>query len=116
MVRTTFFILLITASLSYANDCRVVIHGFETKDTMYVLCKDLSGIDEKEAKELVIEIMGQYKGPPDEIIVYFIGSIEDLGKVNYNSKNLVGFYYTHSNELIIWPGQEGKKKVFIKIR
>jgi len=104
------------ASNIYASEkCSKVVSGYEAQDIMYVICKDLSHLSNKKASELIINIFNQYKGPPDEILVYFVASKSSVGKTNPEGNELVGSYYTHSSELEIWPNSKNKKRV-IKIK
>jgi hypothetical protein len=112
MARIVLILLLFFSSSTYADSCYTVVEGYEAEDVMYVLCNELPVSNEVGASKLIAKVMGQYKGPPDEIVVYFISSIEQIGGVKPSSENLVGFYYTHSNKLTIWPGLENKKRVF----
>ena len=105
-------ILTIIASNIYASEkCSKVVSGFEAQDIMYVICKDLSFLSNNEASRLIINIFNQYKGPPDEIRIYFVASSKSVGISNIKGNELVGSYYTHSNELEIWPNSKSNKRV-----
>ena len=104
-------LFLITPSFVFA-ECENVVPGYETKDIMYVLCSELSISSSSEATRLIKTILGQYKGPPDEILVYFVKSKSSIGVENPSQEELVGYYYTHSNELVIWPGNKSKTVAF----
>ena len=79
---------------------------------MFVLCTKLDMVDNAQATKLVKSIMAQYKGPPDEILVHFVKSKSSVGDTNISPEEFVGYYYTHSNELVIWPEIKSKTKTF----
>ncbi len=114
-IYTTLLFLCVALNTYASEKCNKVVPGFETQDIMYVICKDLSPLSNIEASELIINILNQYKGPPDEILVYFVVSKKSVGKTNMEGNELVGSYYTHSNELEIWPNSKNKKKA-IKVK
>ena len=101
--------LSLGAHVSWA--CDRVAAGYETKDIMYVVCTDLSGLSGQEASDLIGKLFDQYKGPPDEVAIYFVASPTLVGKVNPSGNELVGFYYTHNNSLEIWPNSISNKKL-----
>ena len=109
----TFITLLAIVFSSSSFACNKVAQGYEDKDTMYVVCGNLSGLSSDKASKLVRSIMSQYTGPPDEIIVYFVASSDLVGKAEnaMSETELVGYYYTHSPELVIWPSSKTLKKV-----
>jgi hypothetical protein len=97
------------SSLSF-NECNKVAAGYENRDIMYVVCKDLSSISKDAASDLIINLFNQYKGPPDEIAIFFVASPDLIGKTNPEGRELTGFYYSHSNKLEIWPNSINNKK------
>jgi hypothetical protein len=109
------FVLLLIILLSFSTHassaCDKVVSDYETKDIMYVICSDLSTLSDEEASDLIIRLFNQYKGPPDEVAIYFVLSAELVGKTNPEGNELVGFYYTHNNKLEIWPNLKSRKKV-----
>lgn len=109
-----FILMTLTINIFASNNCNKVVSGYEAKDIMYVICKDLSYLTKNKASELIINIFNQYKGPPDEILVYFVASKKSVGITNPEGNELVGSYYTHSNELEIWPNSKTNKRA-IKI-
>jgi hypothetical protein len=48
---------------------------------------------------------------PDEYLIYFVSSEEQIPLKSDQEESIVGWYYTHSNKLIIWPKQENERKV-----
>jgi len=108
---TLLLLFLITPSFLFA-ECENVVTGYETRDIMYVLCGELSISSSGEATRLIKTILGQYEGPPDEIMVYFVKSESSIGVENPSQEDLLGYYYTHTNELVIWPGNKPKTMVF----
>ena len=111
----TLLFMVLTINAYASEKCNTVVHGYEAQDIMYVVCKDLSHLTNKKASQLIISIFNQYKGPADEILVYFVASKGSVGKINPEGNELVGLYYTHSRELEIWPNSKNKKRV-VKIK
>lgn len=91
--------------------CEKVVAGYESKDLMYVVCPSLEGLSSVEASALVANVMSQYIGPPDEVLVYFVVSSELVGKPerDMSDSELVGVYYTHESKLFIWPNSKSRK-------
>ena len=113
MFRITLLLLLSFSFQVLASDeCEKVVSGYETKDTMYVICDSLTGITLEQANQKLKSIFEQYKGEPDEIIVYFVSSQKLVGKsdTELQPEDFVGFYYTHNSVLTIWPNLESRKK------
>jgi hypothetical protein len=113
MFRITLLLLISFSFQVLAGDeCEKVVSGYETKDTMYVVCDSLTGITLEQANQKLKSIFEQYKGEPDEIIVYFVSSQKLVGKsdTELQPEDFVGFYYTHNSVLIIWPNIESRKK------
>ncbi len=114
MTRLTLPVLLVVSATSaLAGDlCDKVVPGYERADTMYVVCASLPVNNNEKASELIREVMAQYVGPPDEIIVYFVKSKASVGKLNPSPTELAGYYYSHSNELVVWHGAQGNKATY----
>ncbi len=106
-------ILMFLVFPSIVSACGKVAEGYEDRDKMYVVCPNLSNLSNDDASQLVLNVMNQYKGPPDEVIVYFVSSKKVVGKpeAEINAMELVGYYYTHSHQLIVWPKLKTLKKV-----
>ena len=106
---TLLFLWLPSVSVA----CDQVAGGYESKDTMYVVCANLPSLSNENASRLVHSVMGQYKGPQDEVLVYFVSSPNVVGKPEseMTSEELVGYYYTHSHKLVFWPNSKALKKV-----
>lgn len=107
--------LTLSAMASAAEKCNKIVSGYENSDTIYVVCDDLSGISQEAADNLIKEIFSQYKGPPDEIFVFFISSLDYVGKFEFPPEVWVADYYTHHNQLTLWPKIKGKTRA-IKIQ
>lgn len=103
------FILLIFE----AGACDKVVDSYESKDTMYVVCPNLANLSNDNSSKLVFRILAQYKGPPDEVTVYFVSNSSMVGKSesDMGEQELVGYYYTHNHELVIWPNSKSLKRV-----
>ncbi|SMF69181.1 hypothetical protein SAMN02745866_04350 [Alteromonadaceae bacterium Bs31] len=111
-----FLIGLVFSVMASANEeCNKIVSGYENSDTIYVVCDDLSDISQEAANKLIKEIFNQYKGPPDEIFVFFISSTDYVGKFEFPPEVWVADYYTHHNQLTIWPKVKEKTRV-IKIQ
>lgn len=101
-MRVALFCLVIFYT-GISNACDRVVTGYEKSDSMFVICADLSSFSVEDVSELIIGLYNQYKGPPDDVAIYFVTGKEFVGNLNIKDNNLVGFYYTHDNNLIIWP-------------
>ncbi|MDJ0832584.1 MAG: hypothetical protein QNJ69_03620 [Gammaproteobacteria bacterium] len=110
-MKKSIALILLTPLLAYA-ECDSVVPGYEKQDVMYVLCSELKIKNDVQATKLIKKVMGQYKGPPDEILVHFVKSQSSVGVLNPSPEQSVGYYYTHSNELVIWPDVKSKTKAF----
>ena len=108
-MRIVLFCLAIFYS-GISNACDRVVTGYEKSDSMFVICEDLSLFSVEDASELIIGLFNQYKGPPDEVAIYFVTGKNFVGNLNIQDDNLVGFYYTHDNNLIIWPNSKNELK------
>ena len=107
---TTLLFLVSTLNVFASEKCDKVVPGFEAKDTMYVICEDLSSLSQAKASELITNLVKQYKGPPDEIIIYFVTTEDSVGKSNLKGSELAGVYYTHSHKLEIRPNSKKNKR------
>lgn len=99
---------LFCVSASYA--CDKVAPGYERFDAMFVVCKGLSGHSNDEISDLIINLFNQYKGPPDEVAIYFVSNKNLIGKPDITDDGLVGFYYTRDNNLVLWPNSDNQRK------
>ncbi|MFL0804629.1 MAG: hypothetical protein K6L81_12990 [Agarilytica sp.] len=104
-MKNILIILLLLASFK-AFSCDKIVEGYETKDTMYSICPNFAELPDDMASKLVYVLLKQYRGPPDEILIYFVASKEFVGK----DKELLGYYYTHSHEIVVHPGSEKETK------
>ena len=79
---------------------------------MYVVCKDLSEVTETKANQILKRVFEQYTGEPDEILVYFVSTLNFVGvpDSDISPNDLVGVYYTHDSILTVWPKVESRKK------
>lgn len=95
-----------------ASSCDKVAEGYESSDEMYVVCNDLSLITLDEANAKLKKIFEQYKGEPDEILIYFVPDNKFVGVAQDKLKpeEFVGWYYTHNSTLVIWPNIPEKRK------
>jgi len=106
---TLLFILLSFKAVA----CDIVVEGYESKDTMYVVCPNLANLSNDDSSKLIFRVLAQYKGPPDEVTVYFVSNSSVVGKSesDIGEQELVGHYYTHNHELVIWPNSKSLKRV-----
>ena len=65
---------ILFAPLLANAECDKVVPGYEKQDVMYVLCSELKIKNDVQSAKLIKNVMGQYKGPPDEILVHFVKS------------------------------------------
>ncbi|MCL6415667.1 hypothetical protein MIB92_08390 [Aestuariirhabdus sp. Z084] len=113
MSRLLAVVMMFLAMDAYSyQGCDKLATGYEAGYTLYVLCDDLTGITEPEASALMRKLFAQYRGPRDEVLVYFVKSPGSFGRTQFESSSFVGVYYTHDNSLIIWPEIEAKRESF----
>lgn len=108
-ISVSILCLLLLAPPVYA-ECDKVLPEYASKEVMYVLCDKITVKNTSEAASLVKKVMSQYKGPPDEIVVQFVRTREIIGVVNPPPADYVAYYYTHSNELVLWPLIKSRRK------
>lgn len=94
------------------SGCDRIVPGYEAQDVIYVLCDDLSPMTDALASELATQLLRQYIGPPDELLIRFVSSAEFVGKAEIPAEAAVGYLYTHSQQLVIWPELPEKSKTF----
>lgn len=109
-MKLRLMIILLLFSIN-ALACDKIVEGYQKSDGMFVICDDLSALSTDDVSELIINLFNQYQGPPDEISIFFVSSSEFVGDRNLTDDNLVGFYYTHDNNLIIWPNSNTNKRI-----
>ncbi|MDO6721582.1 hypothetical protein Q4575_19425 [Psychrosphaera sp. 1_MG-2023] len=110
----TLIFAMFSFCVSAEDKCDQVVSGYESSDVMYVICDNLSGLTLKEANQTLEHIFEQYKGPPDEILVYFVSSKKLVGvpEKKLKPEDLIGIYYTHDSILTAWPYIESRKKEY----
>jgi len=102
-------VLLSLSFLAHA-ECDKVEPAYAAKEVMYVICSRLPVNTREEGIRLIKKVMSQYKGPPDEIVVQFVKSRSNIGVSNLPADEYVGYYYTHSNELVFWPNDKSRRR------
>lgn len=109
-VTTTLLFMLLSCNTAA---CDKVVDGYESKDTMYVVCPNFANLSNDQTSKLVLGVLAQYKGPPDEITVYFVANSAVAGKPesDMDEQELVGHFYTHNHELVILPNSKSLKRV-----
>lgn len=78
---------------------------------IFVVCPELPSLSEPEITTIVSKIFSSRKFVPDEYIINFVLSAEDLPPAKLAKENHVGWYYTHDHKIQIWPNIEAKKRV-----
>ena len=101
-IQATLIAILMFLSFS-ALGCGKIEDGYETQDIMYSICPNLAELPNDSISKLIRVLLSQYKGPPDEILIYFVASNELVGKTKLEGDELVGYYYTHSHEIVVFP-------------
>jgi len=113
-MKAIFLFLLLSSSFSvFANEnCEDVAEGYEDTVEMYVVCHDISVFTFSEINQKMKNIMEQYQGEPDEIMVYFVSTKNAIGKSyqSISTKEIVALYYTHDSQLTLWPKNKSRKK------
>ncbi|MEY8198572.1 MAG: hypothetical protein RPS47_04970 [Colwellia sp.] len=112
MIKVAAIIMVLFSLQSFASEnCESIAREYEVESYIYILCNDLTGTSQKEAQSIISSIFSQRKGPPDETLIYFVTSPEFIGKHEFPAEVLSGLYYTHNNELEIWPEIPSKKQI-----
>ncbi|MBB3170215.1 hypothetical protein [Simiduia aestuariiviva] len=106
-----FLIPALLGVSSHCYGCSVVEEGYEDKDIMYSVCPNFAELSNDNASKLVNMLLSQYRGPPDEILIYFVALKELVGKQEYEPGELLGYYYTHSHKIIMLPDTAQEKEV-----
>lgn len=112
MKLSIFPLTLLLALQTYAYEgCDEIVNGYEASDTIYVMCDGLEGITTYSAERLVKSIFDQYTGEMGEIFIFFINDKNYIGKTDLPSNVYVADFYTHYNQLILWPKIRNKKRL-----
>ena len=64
-----------------------------------------------QGNEIIKSIFVARNFVPDEYEIYFVKALHTNIEKSIKGNNLVGWYYTHSHQLTIWPNDKAKKKV-----
>ena len=111
MKHIIFTLTMILSAELYANSCEEVAKYDEMSPLIFVVCPNLPEFDNNKASKTVRKVFSSRNFVPDEYVIYFVKSQENLGMSDIPPTDLVGSYYTHSNELTIWPDVPGKMRV-----
>jgi hypothetical protein len=96
------------------ENCAKMVNGYEDKDQIFVLCKDLEKFTNTELSGIVKSILEQYVGPPDEVAIFFVARRDLIGVTRISGPGFTGFYYTHDNIIEINPNSSNKKSIKIE--
>ena len=105
------FSLIFLSSPVFADDCLKISKYNEINSEIFVICPDLPTFDDDKALDTVRKIFSSRKFVPDEYVLYFVTDKKVDSRKSFTPDNLVGLYYTHDNELKIWPNVPAKKRV-----
>jgi len=103
--------LCLFASSAFADTCRTIDHYDETYSSIYVVCPQLPIFTVTESKQIVEAIFSSRDFVPDEYLIYFVTTPTKLRVQELPADTLVGTYYTHSNNITLWPKLPEKKSV-----
>ena len=103
-------ILLFVSSSVLADDCSKIAKYDDEKSTIYVVCPNLPDFKADKAGNLVNKIFKSRNFVPDEYLIYFVASLADVYSKKIKPSNFIGRYYTHDNQLTIWPKIPYKKR------
>ncbi len=103
-------LLLVSLEVRSQEKCNTIYEQDHAQSVIYVICDEIVAKTTEQAKALVVAIFQQYNGPPDETIIYFITSASYFGLYEFPPNVLSGRYYTHDNQLVIWPMVEKNKR------
>ena len=102
-------LLCMIANHSYA--CSKAAKIDEMQSIIYSVCPNFPELPNDSASKLVKNLLSQYTGPPDEIMIYFLVSKDSVGKVQPSEGELLGLYYTHDRNIVVWPNTKQEKIV-----
>ena len=106
------FILAITfAPNLFADSCFKIARYDDLMSQIYVVCPDLAERSNREINEIVLEIFSSREFTPDEYTIDFVLSAQYLSQEKLTKTTHIGWYYTHSNQITIWPQKPDSKKV-----
>lgn len=111
MKYTLGLFLFFASANSFADSCRTIAKYDEMISTIYVVCPNLPKIPDKQAANIIDKIFASRDFEPDEYQVLFVGSLGQITDKAHTARKLIGKYYTHDNQLIIWPNDATKKRV-----
>jgi len=101
--------LCVFANHSFACDKAAKID--EMQSIIYSVCPNFPELPNDSASKLVMNLLSQYTGQPDEIMIYFLASKEGIGKLQPSKDELLGYYYTHDHKIVVWPNTKKEKIV-----
>lgn len=106
------FILAITLTPNlFADSCLKIARYDELMSQIYVVCPDLSEKSKLEINEIVSEIFSSREFIPDEYTIDFVSSSKYLSQGKLTKTTHIGRYYTHNNQVTIWPKKLNSKLV-----
>jgi hypothetical protein len=104
-------ILSLLSSTVFAGSCIEIAKYDELNSQIIVVCPNLYKFNNEKASKTVRKIFSSRKFVPDEYEIYFVVSKDNLVVKDLTPNELVGWYYTHDNQLTIWPEIPNKKKI-----
>jgi hypothetical protein len=108
-------IILIAMTLfsikAFAAECAEIAKYDEDKSEIYVVCPNLDNLSDSEISKAISTVFASRGFVPDEYTIDFVLSAAYLTQATLTKDNHIGFYYTHDNQLVIWPKNSGKKRV-----
>lgn len=121
----TFIVLisLVAPEISNSSErCTEVVRFDERNSRLFVVCPELLDMNEDEIRNTIKAIFTKFDGPPDEYFISFFSLKELAGYKNEPccesaistgdwGNAYLGEYYTHSNELTLWPAIPSKGRV-----
>ena len=108
MIKIIFLISLLLSSNLAAASCTDVAKYDEKDSVIYVVCPELHKFSNSKLGDIVYKVLTLNKFEPDEYIVNFVSSSKYLSDKTLNQDNHIGLYYTHNNELVVWPKNKHK--------
>ena len=111
MLKIVFIAITLFSIKVFASGCAEIAKYDEETSEIYVVCPNLDSLSDAEISKAVSTIFTSKEFPPDEHTIDFVLSAAYLTQATLTKDNHIGFYYTHDNQLVIWPKDSGKKRV-----
>ncbi|MBY6213281.1 hypothetical protein KUV95_17190 [Microbulbifer agarilyticus] len=107
-------ILLIIFSSAYAIEplaCSKAAEIDEDRSIIYSVCPGFAELSNDKASKLVKNLLSEYNGQPDEVLIYFLQSKNETVEISPLEEAVIGFYYTHDHKIVVWPNTQKERVI-----